>query len=196
MHVNSDKFQKFRNQEILIGLVAMLAIFGTFMQIISGIADSITHIQQAIDEWWRPSHIGVYSGVAMVLGSAILGSKILIKKSSNSTVRIGIKIIIICSILQILSGNLDYISHQIFGIDGYVSASHILLEFPLVFSAFAGFIMLNQVKNTKMRKLIPVSVLFFLFSILAVSVNFIMLFAGQIICIQVYKIFSYGCAIL
>jgi len=184
-------------ENFLIATIAMLAIFGTMLEVTSLIWDSSSHITQDTDEFWRIHHIAVYSGAGMITISAFIGLKFLIKKHPNNKIRNGIKLIIIGAGVQLFSGYMDSLSHYIYGIDGKISITHTFgLEASLIPVAIGGFILLNQIDNDKIKKLIPFAIFTILTAIFPVFFDLVLLIAGPIICAHVFEIVSYGCAIL
>ena len=184
-------------QNFLLAIIAILAIFGTMLEIISLIWDSSSHITQDTDEFWRIHHIAVYSGAGMIAISALIGAKFLIRKHPDNKIRNGIKIIIIGAGVQLFSGYMDSVSHYIYGIDGKISITHTFgLEASLIATAIGGFLVLNNLNNEKTRKLIPFAIVTILSAIIAVFFDLVLLIAGPIICAHVFEIVSYGCAIL
>jgi len=184
-------------QNFLLATIAVLAIFGTMLEIISLVWDSSSHITQDTDEFWRIHHIAVYSGAGMITISALIGLKFLIKRHPNNKIRNGIKLIIIGTGVQLFSGYMDSISHYFYGIDGKISITHTFgLEASLIPVAIGGFIILNQLDNDKTKKLIPFAIFTILAAIFPVFFDFVLLIAGPIICAHVFEILSYGCAIL
>ncbi len=184
-------------QNFLLATIAVLAIFGTMLEIISLVWDSSSHITQDTDEFWRIHHIAVYSGAGMITISALIGLKFLIKRHPNNKIRIGIKLIIIGTGVQLFSGYMDSISHYFYGIDGKISITHTFgLEASLIPVAIGGFIILNHLDNDKTKKLIPFAIFTILAAIFPVFFDLVLLIAGPIICAHVFEILSYGCAIL
>ncbi len=184
-------------QNFLLATIAVLAIFGTMLEIISLVWDSSSHITQDTDEFWRIHHIAVYSGAGMIAISAFIGLKFLIKRHPNKKMRNGIKLIIIGTGVQLFSGYMDSISHYFYGIDGKISITHTFgLEASLIPVAVGGFIILNQLDNDKTKKLIPFAIFTILAAIFPVVFDLVLLIAGPIICAHVFEILSYGCAIL
>jgi len=184
-------------QNFLLATIAVLAIFGTMLEIISLVWDSSSHITQDTDEFWRIHHIAVYSGAGMIAISAFIGLKFLIKRHPNNKMRNGIKLIIIGTGVQLFSGYMDSISHYFYGIDGKISITHTFgLEASLIPVAIGGFIILNQLDNDKTKKLIPFAIFTILAAIFPVFFDLVLLIAGPIICAHVFEILSYGCAIL
>jgi len=184
-------------QNFLLATIAILALFGTMLEIISLVWDSSSHITQETDEFWRIHHIAVYSGAGMIAISAFIGLKFLIKRHPNNKMRNGIKLIIIGAGVQLFSGYMDSVSHYFYGIDGKISITHTFgLEASLIPVAIGGFIILNQLDNDKIKKLIPFAIFTILTAIFPVVFDLVLLIAGPIICAHVFDIVSYGCAIL
>lgn len=197
MRIHEELSHILVQQNFLLATIAILAIFGTMLEIISLIWDSSSHITQDTDEFWRIHHIAVYSGAGMIAISAFTSLKFLIKKFPNNKVRNGIKLIIIGAGVQLFSGYMDSVSHYIFGIDGKISITHTFgLESSLILTAIGGFIVLNQINNEKTKKLVPFAIITILSAIIAVFFDLVLLIAGPIICAHVFEIVSYGCAIL
>ncbi len=197
MKIHEELSHIILQQNFLLATIAVLAIFGTMLEIISLVWDSSSHITQDTDEFWRIHHIAVYSGAGMIAISAFIGLKFLIKRHPNKKMRNGIKLIIIGTGVQLFSGYMDSISHYFYGIDGKISITHTFgLEASLIPVAVGGFIILNQLDNDKTKKLIPFAIFTILAAIFPVFFDLVLLIAGPIICAHVFEILSYGCAIL
>ncbi len=197
MKIHEELAHVILQQNFLLATIAVLAIFGTMLEIISLVWDSSSHITQDTDEFWRIHHIAVYSGAGMIAISAFIGLKFLIKRHPNKKMRNGIKLIIIGTGVQLFSGYMDSISHYFYGIDGKSSITHTFgLEASLIPVAIGGFIILNQLDNDKTKKLIPFAIFTILAAIFPVVFDLVLLIAGPIICAHVFEILSYGCAIL
>jgi len=181
---------------LVISLVSVLAIFGTVVMISGGVWDAISHALREPEFFWTIQHITVYAGVSMTASAGILGSILIIKKQTFGTLKKGIKIVIIGSAIQIISGLGDSISHDIFGIDGLVSLSHQPLEFGLILSALGGFLIIKSNNNQKLKKFLPFSILTLILAISWLGFNLSLLVGGPILCLPIYEMFSSGCAIL
>ena len=183
-------------QEQIISVIAILAVFGTAVMISAGMWDALSHIRNGPEFFWTIQHVTVYGGVIMIASAAVLGSIFVIKKFVDKNLQRGIKIIIVGSIIQILAGLGDSISHDIFGIDGLVSLSHQPLEFGLVLCALGGFLIIKSSNNKKLKKILPVSIITLIFAISWLGFNLSLLVGGIILCLPFYEVFSSGCAIL
>jgi len=183
-------------RETLLEIISLLAVFGSFLEITGGIWDATSHILREPELFWTIQHVAVYTGVAMIAGSGILGAIFLITKKVTGNLKRGLQIIIIGSALQVSAGYADSLSHDLFGIDGLVSWSHQPLEIGLLLSALGGFLIMTVMKNQKFKKLLPVSILTLIFSISWLGFNLSLIFASPVLCTLVYEIFSSGCAVL
>ncbi len=186
----------FFRTKVLLGIVSLFAVFGTLLELSSGIWDATSHVLEEPEFFWSIQHIAVYCGVAMIVTSGIFGFILMFKKKINGTLKKGIKIIIIGSILQISAGYADSLSHDLFGIDGLVSLSHQPLELGLVLSALGAFLILSDPRTQNFSKFRPISIMTLILSIIWIGFNLSLLLGNTILCLPFYEIFSSGCAIL
>ena len=186
----------FFRTKVLLGIVSLFAVFGTLLELSSGIWDATSHVLEEPEFFWSIQHIAVYCGVAMIGTSGIFGFILMFKKKINGTLKKGIKIIIIGSILQISAGYADSLSHDLFGIDGLVSLSHQPLELGLVLSALGAFLILSDPRTQNFSKFRPISIMTLILSIIWIGFNLSLLLGNTVLCLPFYEIFSSGCAIL
>jgi len=183
-------------RQAFLEIISLLAVFGSLLEITGGIWDATSHILREPELFWTIQHVAVYTGVAMIAISGILGAIFLITKKVDGNLKRGLQIIIIGSALQVSAGYADSLSHDLFGIDGLVSWSHQPLEIGLLLSALGGFLIMTVIKNQKFKKLLPVSIPTLIFSISWLGFNLSLIFASPVLCTLVYEIFSSGCAVL
>ena len=193
--------QKFSNSSLaktstLVSLVSILAVIGPFVVVSAGFWDAISHLQKRPELFWSMPHIVVYTGVSITTCAAIIGTILLLKKSTKNSLKKGIILVITGSLIQIVAGYADSISHDVFGIDGLISWSHQPLEFGLVLSALGGFLILKNLEKTKLKVFLPFSIISFLFFTTWLVFNLVLIFGNTIQCLPVYKIFASGCSIL
>ena len=180
----------------LVSLVSILAVIGPVVVVSAGFWDAISHLQKEPEFFWSTQHIIVYTGVSMTSCAAIMGCILLFRKSVYGSLKTGIKLVIVGSIVQIISGFGDSLSHEVFGIDGLISWSHQPLEFGLVLASLGGVLIIKNREHTKLKAFLPFSIIAFLFFTTWLIFNLILIFGHTIQCIPVYEIFSSGCAIL
>ena len=193
--------QKFSNSSLaksstLVSLVSVLAVIGPFVVVSAGFWDAISHLQKEPEFFWSIPHIVVYTGVSITTSAAIIGTILLLGNSTKNSLKNGIILVITGSLIQIVAGYADSLSHDVFGIDGLLSWSHQPLEFGLVLSALGGFLILKNLQKTKLKMLLPFSIISFLFFTTWLVFNLVLIFGHTIQCLPVYEIFSSGCSIL
>ncbi|MGY5151454.1 MAG: hypothetical protein ACW9XA_04220 [Candidatus Nitrosopumilus sp. bin_6a] len=180
----------------LVSLASILAVIGPIVIVSAGFWDAISHIQKEPEFFWSPSHVVVYFGVSMTSCAAIMGGILVIRKSVRGSLKTGIKLVILGSVLQIVSGFGDSLSHDVFGIDGLISWSHQPLELGLVLASLGAVLILKNREHTRLKIFLPFSIIAFLFFTTWLIFNLVLFFGHTIQCIQIYEIFSSGCSIL
>ena len=180
----------------LVSFASILAVIGPIVILSGGIWDAISHIQKEPELFWTIQHISVYTGVSMVTCAGIIGTILLLRKKVNGILRKGIYLVIIGSVIQLVSGFGDSLSHEVYGIDGLLSWSHQPLEFGIVLAALGGFLIMKSRQHTNLGIFLPFSIISLLFLTGWLGFNVFLIFGHVVQCIPIYDIFSSGCAIL
>ena len=177
-------------------IISTHAVIGTLVILIAGIWDAVNHIQNSPEFFWSDPHIVVYSGVFMVAIASIFSVNLLMKNSIHGILKRGMQLVIVGSIMQIISGFGDSISHDVFGIDGLLSLTHQPLEIGIVLSALGGFLIIKTRQNSNLKAFLPFSIVTFLLITSWLGFNFALYFGHYVQCIPIHLIFSSGCSIL
>jgi hypothetical protein len=136
--------------------------------------DITSHLLRTPETFFTPSHMVLYTGVGISLISAILGlTMILTKKEVRGRPFVfGTKIIITGAILQIIAGPGDFYWHELFGIDGLLSPTHLTLAVGIMMVSVGSTIgfarihtEMNQ-KNNFLKIILPISFGIFWFSVM------------------------------
>lgn len=180
----------------LLLLVSVLAVTGPVVVVLAGLWDAVSHLQKEPEFFWSSPHVAVYAGVTMSSVGAALGGILLYKKSATGLLKTGIQLVIIGSVIQVISGFGDSLSHDLFGIDGLISWSHQPLELGLVLASLGAVFIIKNREHTKLRFILPFSIVTFLFFTIWLGFNLVLIIGHTVQCIPVYEIFSSGCAIL
>jgi hypothetical protein len=180
----------------LVSFASILAVIGPVVILSGGIWDAISHIQREPELFWTIQHISVYAGVSMVTCAGVIGAILLLRKNANGILKRGIQFVIAGSIIQLVSGFGDSLSHELYGIDGLLSWSHQPLEFGIVLAAFGGFLIMKSRQHTRLGIFLPFSIIALLLLTGWLAFNVFLIFGYVIQCIPIYDIFSSGCAIL
>ena len=177
-------------------IISAHAVIGTLVILIAGIWDAVNHIQNSPEFFWSDPHIVVYSGVFMVAIAAVFSINLLMKNSIHGILKRGMQLVIVGSIIQIISGFGDSISHDVFGIDGLLSLTHQPLEIGIVLSALGGFLIIKARQNSNLKAFLPFSIVTFLLVTSWLGFNIALYFGHYVQCIPIHLIFSSGCSIL
>ena len=177
-------------------IISIHAVIGTLVILVAGIWDAVNHIQNSPEFFWSDPHIVVYSGVFMVAIASIFSVNLLMKNSIHGILKRGMQLVITGSVIQIISGFGDSISHDMFGIDGLLSLTHQPLEIGIVLSALGGFLIIKASQNSNLNVFLPFSIVIFLLITSWLGFNFALYFGHYVQCIPIHLIFSSGCSIL
>ena len=180
----------------LVSIAAVLAVIGPVVILSGGIWDAYSHTQREPELFWTIQHISVYTGVSLVTSAGIIGAIILFRNSIKGILKKGIQLVIIGSIIQLVSGFGDSLSHEVFGIDGLISWSHQPLELGIVLATLGGFLIMKSRQHTKLKIFLPFSIIALLLLTSWLGFNIFLIFGHVIQCIPIYDIFSSGCSIL
>jgi len=180
----------------LVSFVSVLAVIGPVITVSGGFWDAISHLLREPEFFWTIQHITVYSGVTLVAVAAFVGIILILKNSVKNSLKTGVILVIIGAAVQLVSGYADSLSHDVYGIDGLISWSHQPLELGLVLASLGGLLILKNREHTKLKFLIPFSIISFIFFTTWLVFNLVLIFGHTIQCIPVYEIFSSGCSIL
>ena len=156
-----------------LSIISILTVTGSLVILAAGIWDAINHIQNSPEFFWSDPHIVVYAGVAMVAAASLFSINLLIKNSIHGILKRGLQLVIIGSILQIISGFGDSISHEMFGIDGLLSLTHQPLEIGIVLSVLGGFLIIKSSQNSNLKTFLPFAIVTFLLMITWLGFNLV-----------------------
>ncbi|NHH98597.1 hypothetical protein DYY66_0294 [Candidatus Nitrosotalea sp. FS] len=180
-------------QNDLLFFVSVLAVLGTSGVLIGGIWDSASHALKIPDSFWTIQHVTVYTGVSIVAFSAAFGTVLSLK---NRKVILGMIFLLAGSAMQLGGGYVDYNFHQIYGIDGLVTSSHLTIESGLLLTSIGGFLTLAKFGYNKTKKVVPFAIVNMIFSATWIGFNLSLLIGATMLCIPIYDLFSSGCSVM
>jgi len=136
--------------------------------------DITSHLLRTPETFFTPSHMVLYTGVGISLISAILGLTLILTKKEirGRPFVFGTKIIIAGAIMQIIAGPGDFYWHELFGIDGLLSPTHLTLAVGIMMVSVGstiGFARINSEMNQKnnfLKIILPISFGIFWFSVM------------------------------
>ena len=119
------------------------------MQISGTSWDVTSHLMFEPESFFTPSHTLLYSGIGLIIIATVLITHLYIKNKHSITNRpskISFHLLLIGSVVCIISGPADYLWHQIFGIDGLLSPTHISLMTGMLITSIGVVIGLARIK--------------------------------------------------
>lgn len=180
-------------QNDLLFIASILAVLGTSSVLIGGIWDSASHALKIPDSFWTIQHVTVYTGVSIVAFSAVFGTILSLK---NRKIIVGMMLLLAGSAMQLGGGYVDYSFHEIYGIDGLVTSSHLTIESGLLLASIGGFLTLSKFGYTKTKRVVPFAIINVIFSATWIGFNLSLLVGAIMLCIPVYDLFSSGCSVM
>jgi len=120
--------------------ILILATIGVFIQTEGASWDVTSHLLRRPETFLTPSHTMLYTGVGLLIIAAAISAHLLrkndqqIRTKSFST---AFKLLIIGSAVSIVAGPSDYLWHQIFGVDGLLSPTHLILVTGMLINSIA-----------------------------------------------------------
>lgn len=134
-------------------IVLMFASVGSIMQISAGNWDVTSHLLSSPESFFTPSHTVLYAGIGILSLSSIVGIALMLKyrELKKSGLTLPFKLLIIGSLISIISGPSDYIWHETFGLDGFLSPTHLMLITGMLINTLAvaiGLVRLNSFVKT------------------------------------------------
>jgi hypothetical protein len=136
--------------------------------------DITSHLLRTPETFFTPSHMVLYTGVGISLISGILGLILIFtrKEVRGRPFVFGAKIIIIGALVQIIAGPGDFYWHELFGIDGLLSPTHLALAVGIMMVSAGSTIGFARIrsemsqKNNVLKIILPVSFGIFWFSVM------------------------------
>jgi hypothetical protein len=113
----------------LIISIIVVSLVGSVLEIWGGSWDITSHLLGAPESFFTPPHAVLYVGVGIGLIAGIMAFVMLVKdkETRHASFSLGLKLMIVGSVIQIVAGPGDYAWHELFGVDGLLSPTHLTL---------------------------------------------------------------------
>jgi len=146
--------------------VLILATVGVLVQTEGASWDVTSHLLGRPETFFTPSHTMLYTGVALLIICATIGAYLLRKNNKEIRTKsfsIAFKLLIIGSVISLVAGPSDYLWHQIFGVDGLLSPTHLTLVTGMLINSIAIVLGLARIivhlPTVKERRLIKIAMI-------------------------------------
>ena len=142
--INKNK----KNYETRLPIVSFVfAFIGVTLSMWGASWDITSHLLRIPETFFTPSHGMLYLGVGINVISVVFSAASLIKKQHiQKEIKFSLKLIIIGSIMQTVAGPGDFYWHEMFGIDGLMSPTHIILALGIMIVSLSSTIGFSKIK--------------------------------------------------
>lgn len=143
-------------------LMLCLACAGSFLQIVGVSWDVTSHLMKTPETFFTPSHVLLYSGIGVLIVATLIGAILILNGKIDKTNPIitPFRLFIIGSIFAAIAGPSDYAWHKIFGIDGLLSPTHLVLATGIIINSVSVVVGLRivakQVHSSMHKKMIKI----------------------------------------
>jgi len=127
--------------------VLIVATIGVLLQIGGTSWDVTSHLLQRPETFFTPSHTVLYTGVGLLVITAVIGGNLLRKSKDvrNKSFATAFKLFVIGSAISLVAGPADYLWHQTFGVDGLLSPTHLTLITGMLINSIAVVLGLTRI---------------------------------------------------
>jgi hypothetical protein len=140
MSLNNRIDSLIRSHPITVSMaVLIIATVGAFVQTEGASWDVTSHLLRRPETFFTPSHTMLYAGIGLFVIAAAISANLLLK---NKEVRIksfstALKLLVIGSTVSMVAGPSDFLWHQLFGVDGLLSPTHLTLITGMLINSIA-----------------------------------------------------------
>jgi hypothetical protein len=157
---------------VLLGFASV----GSILQIAGGNWDVTSHLLLKPETFFTPSHTIMYGGILLLSISALIAACVLYKykQIKHDPISLSFKFLIIGSVLSIVSGPSDFVWHEVFGVDGFLSPTHLMLITGMLINTIGTVLGLTRLNSLqKDRSFYIVNRMFLVIVLIALWLNLI-----------------------
>src|SRR5918912_127832 len=136
-----NRISSLRSHPITVSVwVLILTTVGVFVQTEGASWDVTSHLLKRPESFFTPSHTMLYTGVGLSIIAAAISAYLLRKNDEEIRTKsfsIALKLLIIGSTISLVAGPSDYLWHQVFGVDGLLSPTHLTLVTGMLINSIA-----------------------------------------------------------
>lgn len=151
-----------------------IALIGVAISVWGASWDITSHLLRIPETFFTPSHGMLYSGVGISAISAAMNLVFLARKKQlrKKSFVLGSKLIIVGAALQLIAGPTDFFWHEMFGLDGLLSPTHMTIALGILIVSIGSLISFVRIqsnlvtKNNFIKLILPISFGIFWFNIM------------------------------
>ncbi|HYO06205.1 MAG TPA: hypothetical protein VER14_04410 [Phototrophicaceae bacterium] len=164
MKKDGDGFLKLKMNPLDLSVVLLIvATAGSVLQIGGTSWDITSHLLLLPETFFTPSHTLLYAGVGLLTVSSAIALHLFYKNKEMRKLpfTISFKLLAIGSAVSLVAGPSDYLWHEIFGIDGLLSPTHLTLITGMLINSISvvlGLARINvNLQATRQRRIVKAS---------------------------------------
>ncbi len=144
-------------------ILLIVATVGSVLQIGGTSWDITSHLLQLPETFFTPSHTLLYTGIGFLAISSAFALYLFNKNKEISKLSfiISFKLLIMGSAISLIAGPFDYLWHEIFGIDGLLSPTHLTLITGMLINSIAVVLGLARIAislpSSNQKRMVKVS---------------------------------------
>ena len=173
LEISKPKHTKFDSKRLFL-ISFIVAQIGVTLSMWGASWDITSHLLRTPETFFTPSHGVLYTGVGISVISAVLSLVFFLNRKDvkERSFVFGSKIIIAGSIMQIIAGPGDFYWHELFGIDGLLSPTHLTLALGIMVVSVGSLIGMSRMyleterDNRFLKTILPISFGIFWFSVM------------------------------
>ena len=142
-----------KNYETRLPIISFVfAFIGVALSMWGASWDITSHLLRIPETFFTPSHGILYLGVGISVISAVFSTASLKKQHIQKEIKFSLKLIVVGSIIQTVAGPGDFYWHEMFGIDGLMSPTHITLALGIMIVSIGSTIGFSRINVQKPKK--------------------------------------------
>ena len=144
-------------------IILMVSLIGSVLEIWGGNWDITSHLMEIPESFFTPPHTVLYTGVGigMIAGIGAFAMMLRHREIREAPFSLGLKLMIVGSILQIVAGPSDYAWHEMFGVDGLLSPTHLTLITGILIQSVGITVGLTRLLSFNFRIVKPAAIISF-----------------------------------
>lgn len=152
---DGEGFLKLKMNPLDLSVVLLIvATAGSVLQISGTSWDVTSHLLQLPETFFTPSHTLLYAGIGLLSVSSAIALHLFYKNKEMRKLpfTISFKLLAIGSAVSLVAGPSDYLWHEMFGIDGLLSPTHLTLITGMLINSIAVVLGLARI-NVNLRSM-------------------------------------------
>ena len=128
-------------------ILLIMATAGSILQIGGASWDITSHLLQLPETFFTPSHTLLYTGIGLLALSSAIALNLFYKNKEirRMSFTISFKLLMVGSVISLVAGPFDFLWHELFGIDGLLSPTHLTLITGMLINSIAAVLGLSRI---------------------------------------------------